>query len=635
MYTEVMVILAFILILAVTAGFYTCLKITSGESLIYATLTLIVVMYIGGSLRAFRWAVAFYGVLALAGALLYIIKSRDREFFSPSLAAVTLMYLGATVLFHRDFIQKIDDYHQWAAAVKYMLEKGHFPLREDFIGDPGMPLTTGLYHLYFQILGGYQEGNMYASAFLFTATALMLPMCYKKYRQRKVMVFYIAVTYLGLFSLFDHPYKSLYVDLPVAAWGGALCVWWTVRLQNKDSSETKTQRNSRIVLAVMMLVTIVKIKLGIGLIMAGFSAVYILCADGIYAGKDRVKAFIKKYRTVLIIALIAVVAAALAAFFAGSGMIPVSTAGLKEALGLHTARARLTFKKLFTDTIFNKTIAPASRYRLTAVPVITGLLVMMIITAVFRKGRDRSLMVMETIFSFCAFVLYLGALYVTYVSTYSYTESVTNAAAHRYLALILMYIFFIYTGNVFLVMTGEGPDSNRRVLYAMRIIMLVFFLVGLNAHFIPAASSADTKIIYGYRQITRARTRTARVNRILDRDDRVYLLVQGMNEKHINEFSMCVPLYYREDKISNYLTTPWKFNESGSRQLFTETPVMIDSLPEILKDGDYSYIWLYSTDDYIKKELPRVFDYTGEVQKGLYKVSWKGDTQELSFYSGV
>ena len=51
----------------------------------------------------------------------------------------------------------------------------------------------------------------------------------------KKVLLYIAILFVAIYSLYTYGTKSLYVDVPMAAWAGGLAGWWI------DTEKTKTK----------------------------------------------------------------------------------------------------------------------------------------------------------------------------------------------------------------------------------------------------------------------------------------------------------------------------------------------------------------------------------------------------------
>ena len=692
MQSELMMLAGFLILAGIAAGLYSILRVTAGEGMLLGVFAVTIIMYAGGKFRNFPAAVIVCGVLGAAGALVFLwqgLRQRKnfRGFFSLEMFFLTAIFLGSMFLFHGDFLQKIDDFHQWAAAVRYMLMKGRLPMPEDFLGAASMPMFTGTFHLFFQELGGYNEGHMYVSSFFLNAVAILLPLCRVPWRKWKSSFVYVFTVYIGLYTLYLHSYKSLYVDLPAAAWAMAFCIWFSqsireirrsceLRVSEAQSTRAKSAEAMVLLVGLPQVFMIAVIKQGIGILLLGFDLIYV-AADLLFVfGWKEIRTWISRRRTLVIVALAAALALAAAVLLLkGKDILPVSGGGIGEALLMRSEKARLTFRTLM-NKIVTRVLCSHSRIKAKALPTTCIYSALLVLMAALRRGRERKRFIWLTVFNVLNFVLYLAALYIVYVSTFSYEESVSNAAVHRYLSVIILYQFFMVMAAAYGLLESAGnnaaagripeagagaerdeitgtegsPEASEsrkrsesasaenstseeavsgsvfrrpRFVRGMRIAICAGLCVtcaaGINKRMISDVSHYRFWKIAGYSVIKKTKNQLSDVGDYVPVNEKVYLLVQDQELGRLSEFPMCIPLYYRTDGISNYLKEPWKFNESGSLRLLSQTDIGIGSFPDMLSAGNYQYVWIYSVDNYLKQELPKVLSVEGEVAPGLYR----------------
>ena len=692
MQSELMMLAGFLILAGLAAGLYSILRVTAGEGMLLGVFAVTIIMYAGGKFRNFPAAVIVCGVLGAAGALAFLwqgLRQRKnfRGFFSLEMFFLTAIFLGSMFLFHGDFLQKIDDFHQWAAAVRYMLMKGRLPMPEDFLGAASMPMFTGTFHLFFQELGGYNEGHMYVSSFFLNAVAILLPLCRVPWRKWKSSFVYVFTVYVGLYTLYLHSYKSLYVDLPAAAWAMAFCIWFSqtireirrsceLRVFEAQSTGAKSAGAMVLLVGLPQVFMIAVIKQGIGILLLGFDLIYV-AADLLFVfGWKEIRTWISRRRTLVIVALAAALALAAAVLLLkGKDILPVSGGGIGEALLMRSEKARLTFRTLM-NKIVTRVLCSHSRIKAKALPTTCIYSALLVLMAALRRGRERKRFIWLTVFNVLNFVLYLAALYIVYVSTFSYEESVSNAAVHRYLSVIILYQFFMVMAAAYGLLESAGnnaaagripeagagaerdeitgtegsPEASEsrkrsesasaenstseeavsgsvfrrpRFVRGMRIAICAGLCVtcaaGINKRMISDVSHYRFWKIAGYSVIKKTKNQLSDVGDYVPVNEKVYLLVQDQELGRLSEFPMCIPLYYRTDGISNYLKEPWKFNESGSLRLLSQTDIGIGSFPDMLSAGNYQYVWIYSVDNYLKQELPKVLSVEGEVAPGLYR----------------
>ncbi len=629
MKAELFAAIGYLAMVGVGAGWYTFLHITSAEGMVLATVLLSVCMYLGAYVGSASIAVPLFIALGIAGWAAFALKGKmRREFFSPALIALSILFAGSLAAFHGAFVQNIDDFHQWAAAVRYMLQHNHLP-QADFLGSASMPAYTGTFHLYFQVLGGYNEGVMYASSMLLNASPLMIAISGKKWKDGKSVLWYVLFTYLGMFHLYNHAYKSLYVDVTAAAWAAGLAVWWIGRLDRSEMSGDESKRSviCNVLYFIPALWFTVATKWGIGLLLAGFALTFMITSTLVYMGKEEIFAFYTKHKRKILAGLIlCLLILAGGILIWQRNLIPVSLGGVKEALTLRSDKARKTFLAI-VDKVFSKKLNAKSRLQITAAPIVFAMSIGIMMAASFEKGKRKQLAIAQSLFTLVSFGLYLLALYITYVSTFSYDESTSAAAAHRYFSCMVLFLFFLMMGN-FIRIQRDLADVTVTLT---RGVLLLTAAVGLRSSFICEASAFHYWEVSGYKSIKEAKSRLKSLEEAVEETDKVYLIHQEPSLSDMDEFSLCTLLYYREGGISNYLREPWKYTEEGSLRMVRTTSEVLTDLPEHLKEGDYRYLWIYSTDEYLSENLPQVFTMDEEVQEGgLYEVTYENDQAVLS-----
>ena len=723
---EIMMLAGFCLLLFFSMGIYTLVKLPPELCFMYTVILNAEIMQICGYAVSVRTGCYLFSVLSAAGLVLFLLRGKARKsFFSPGIVFLFLLFAGAVVLFRGGFIQQYDDFHQWALEVKYMLENDVIPRAGSLV--PVVPMESGLFNVFFQILGGYNEGNMHASSFLFTAAALMLPMAgieWKKWYKGIVCLF---LTYVGMFSIYKLPYKSLYVDLPAAAWSAVLCVWWITGGRNpvrvfaqenvpvpgqsqvpeKSCHASSSGQGSmpehrseplssglrssglafRLITVIPILLFITRIKWGIGLLLALFTAGFIalsVCQDRMQGSwQDFLR---RRWKMIL-----AAVAALLAVFsilwgILGSSFVPASLSGLAEALTVSSEKARLTLNTLIHN-LFMKSLVSNPNMKLMTVQSVVILTVLLALTAYLgRAVYQKKICLFAVCYPFIV-VAYTVALYVTYVSTFSYEESIRNATGYRYLSIIVLYGFFVLTGMMLhafgreemknaLIDGADGPafeqgalqgivagaDTDHTVLsgtaagisadpaaseraregfgrYRMQIVLVaglcLFALSNVNSKIIYLASELRYWKLPQYEVIKETKDSISKIEEIIGEEDRVYLLSNEYNLENMNEYPLCVALYYLGDRVSNYLITPWEFNKEGSLSFVAKTDLTVDALPDLLRGGGYTYIWIHSYDTYLANEFYRLFDCRN-LKEGLYRILYQEDgTIRLEFVSNL
>lgn len=622
-------IFAILIMLGITLFYYHVMKITSMEGFLLAIVTVIAAMYLGTKAHHLWVGIGILAGMAFLGIFCMCFRRKKEaevsDFFSPALTAVLVLYGFTLISFHGDFIQNIDDFHQWAASVKYILYKQQLPVAGDFIGTASMPMLPSLFYVYFQKMGGYNEGNMYVSSFLFSSAVILLPFCKEKWGNSKKILVYSLTFYIGLFSLYVHPYKSLYVDIPVAVWAAGACMYW-LQIHKKEPEEEKNTGNmtiARWILLGLMLFVTSQIKWAVGILMDAFVIFYFMIYAIVQYGWKNIGRFLKKYKLWILGGLvICIILGAFILKIKGNAFLPGNVAATKEALTVSSEKARLTLESMGRN-LFTKPLSEYSRLKMTFMPFVAGVFLVLLISGWLSQRRNQRLIGYTIFYDILCTCGYLLVLYVTYVSTFSYDESIKNAAIHRYLSIMAIFMYLITLGTI-LSREFEARVEVKRNASPMVFLAIigVIFATGISDKFICKISSRDAKSVYGYQAISETKAGIRKLNRYLKKDDRVYFVAQKYTLEKLNEFPMTTVLYYEDQKVSNYMISPWKFYDGGSLQFVTNVPTQIEQWKDILRDGGYTYIWVYQSDDYFSEKVKQLFGYTEQIRRGLYQIQY-------------
>lgn len=609
---------AFFAVLGIALALKTILKLNIGEGMFLAAGVIVLSLYLGGLAGFF--AGGMYVLLAIAAAG-YLLAAYDavrngtgRLMFlrSPYFILVFLFFLYCLAAYYNDFIQHIDEFHQWAYTVKYMLESNLLPEHSALVGNQN-PYATGLFYLFFQRITGYNEQNMYVASSLLVWIGLMLPFSGDECRDWKKAVLYCLIMYFGLYSLYIYGVKNLYVDLPVCAWAGGLAGWWMNRRRKKINS---------LILACGLLM-ICFFKWMAGPLMALFVILFLFMQTLFLergflsdAGKRRTA-----YKLILSVAVILVLMAAAV----GVWMIkaPDTAEVLGRFLGKTITKDRIASTvSAFSTAAAGRPLSSRSNLKITFVPFLIVIAVLMKLTAdVHEEKRTLRVYLLYLAGSAGAF---MAVLLYAYLAVFNAEEAARMAGGVRYMSLYAVYIFIL----VLAWAMQKKETTNVRMQEYLALGLLLVFLAGVNEEFIPNATALNSSEVNGYKEIKKSKKQAKKIQKTISDEDKVYML----DQKGKNEYAKTTALYYLGEQVSNYIAEPWKFTPDGNvtRMSEQESPG-IDDFPELLEEGGYTYLWIYKTDDYLSEKLPEVISCDDEIGNGdLYQIVYEdGEAAEL------
>lgn len=621
--TYLCMLLGFLMLTGIALFFAVFLKSNIGEGMFLAASFTMLCMYF--SLRLGHVSIGIFMIAAIAatGVILWITgmvsrriatishqQSTAQVLYSSYWILLSALFLLALVSFYQDFIQRIDELHMWAAAVKYMQEYERMPYGQDFIGTGHSGFATSLFIVFFQKLTGYSEPHMYAASFLLIWIGWLLPFSGFQKKDWKKPLIYTVLLYFGTYSLYHYGLKTLYVDVHTAAWAGGLAGWWMNRRHQK----------SDFVVAAVGAATLFFLKPFVGPLMSAFVVVFMMCYQFLIEKKLLERNSLKKRLLKAVPVLIGIGAAATAGIVfmlhkAPSGMplFGVLSEAYKTRGGSREKILR-TFGAILSGLV-GKPLAKGSDLKVSFfLGLIIVLLLLKLSADLYRQGTTQLFCVLYAILIVSGYVM---ALFQSYLVMFSYRESIKIAGGVRYFSVCLLYLLTI---ALVLLLQRTEPVSRRIRFYVLSGLMIVS-LYGLNSDFLSKYTGWDRWHVTHYSDIKKSRSQAKELLSVLESEDRVYFL----NQDESNEFPQNVVLYYLGRQVSDYNRTFWKLTENGSitRLETRESPDIYD-LPKVLEEGGYTYLWIYRTDDYLSEILPEVFDGVEEVaDHQLYHVLYK------------
>ncbi len=605
---------AFFVLLGVALALKNTLKLNIGEGMFLAAAVVVLGLYLGGLTGSFAYGMHVLFAVSVAGYLITVYgavrKGTETLLFlqSPYLIVVFLFFAYCLVAYYNDFIQHIDEFHQWALAVKYMLEENMLAKHSALVGN-GNPYATGLFYLFFQHITGYNEQNMYVASSLLVWIGLMLPFSEYGWKDWKKVMLYGLIMYFGLYSLYMYGIKNLYVDLPVCAWAGGVAGWWINR--------RKKVSNILILSCGLLMICFFKRMAGplIALFACFFALTHFLFLEKHFLSDvKRQKKAARMIGSVVILVELLIV---------GAGVwlikLPDTAGTLCRLLGRTISQDRITSTvSAFATATMGRPLSAKSSLKITFVPFLFGIAVLMKLAADLQHEGGRTLRV-YLLYLFGSAGVFTAVLLYAYLFVFNAEEAARMASGARYLTLYAVFIFILVLAWV---MQGKEKTNTKMQGYLVLGILLLF-LTGVNEKFIPNVTALNSSKVSGYKEITKSKKQARKIQKIISDGDKVYML----DQKGKNEYAKAVALYYLGEQVSNYINEPWKFTQDGNMTRLSEQEEPgIKNLPELLAEGGYTYLWIYNTDEYLTEELPKVLGCEDKIKNGnTYHVLYEGE----------
>ena len=644
---NIMMLAGFVIMTGVALVYMGILRVNMGEGMLLSAASIILALflsvYFAGTFRYGMWSLY---LLAGIGMVYLVIRLKRRTPGKQILPGwpVWLVLAGLFVLwlviYHNDMIQHIDEWHLWAALVRYMQQKDRLPMGTDFItGSSQKYIASSLFITFFQLLGGYNEANMYVASGLLTFTGMLLPFAGAKKEEWKKILFYTMIVYLACFSMYLYATKNLYVDLPVIGWSGGMAGWWL--------SREKEKKNLILIPAAVLVLYFTKMSSGLlmALYMTGFMAVHHFLIEKRYLYQ---KGAVKKINRITVLLAVGMLLAS-AGLIAATGQLHTQQKtmvvngqeteetiyllgdrelprGMSQKLAFNSVSGEKVKKTAVTFLIraVSHPMAVKSNLKLPFIPVMIGLLVLLFLYGKWNEQETevvfyRNYMILMAL-SYCVI------LYFSFVFMFTYNLSITVRGCSRYFSTCAMFWFLI-------IMSLHLHNRKAHALLGKRQKYLLCFLtagfgLGLNQNFIPNVTAFQKEKVTGYEDITETRRQYEKIASILQEGDKVYFIDQTEEDKIMSESEYVTSpvLYYLDIQVNNYTNTPWRFFKNGCNiWLEDETYPTLNYLPAILSAGGYTYLWIYRVDEYLTDALPKVMNSSEQIKTGLYQVLYEDE----------
>lgn len=633
-----LMILAFFVLVGIVLFLKNMLHTNMSEGF-FLSVALIAGLFTLSSLMG-TFSYGFYVILTISaiGVAWWIIRSVRGHTIglngicSPAFVILLMLYLCWLVFLHNDFIQHVDELHHWAAGVKYMVNKDAMPTGNDFVAGAGnYAWATTLFHLFFQKFTGYNEQSMYVSASLLMWIGFLLPFSEYQWKDWKKVVMYVAIMYIGLYTLYSYGPKSLYVDVPTAAWAGGLAAWWTRRKRKK----------SDYLIAASGLITLHFFKASAGLLMAVFvlffMILYTFAIEKSYLYKQNGMKLLRGGTGILCGLVLLGSVAVLGVVYSIQPYENVTEEAMENLPENEMERWAIAGKKLpdgissqinvvqlsrtkvkktfgaFMTTVFGSPLASRSNWDLAFLPCILGILILFKVYGDIYEEKEKSqLYLMYSVFTVLA---YSAAVYFSYILMFAYELSIEMRSASRYFSICSIFLIIILLSE--LLQPESAKKENVREYTLLGI--LLFFALGLNANFVPNATAINKEKISGYDKIHDTFLQVNQIQEMISDTDKVYYLCQQPADSLSGaELYNCTALYYLEEQVSNYLAMPWKFTSTGCNIRLEEFDTSIADFPALLAQGGYTYVWVHTTNQYLTRELPLVLPCDKEISNGCF-----------------
>ncbi len=221
------------------------------------------------------------------------------------------------------------------------------------------------------------------------------------------------------------------------------------------------------------------------------------------------------------------------------------------------------------------------------------------------------------------FAVYFLVIIYSYTTTFHYDESTNATAIARFFASYALLVLPLLFIPLYTCKMTPAPTASKAAA-VISLLLIVATSAGINADFLSNATFLNAETVPDYDQIERVREAS---DDILEevQGENVYMISQTGNNKPIS-----ATRYYMGIQSSLW-TLPWQFYEGGAKRgnFDYESPDIYD-LPTIWSEGNFAYVWIIESNEYLEETLPKVADMETPIEGGLYHVDYLEDGVSLN-----
>lgn len=632
--------LQFLSVLAFGMFWHRILKWSPEEGVGMAVVTALTALFVGGWFGAAQMVLVILYVFSAAGVFLQIFGRRLKiadtdssvgDFFSPGIVLLMLIYVYAVAAFRELAISNWDEMHQWAKAVRFMVENNALPYGNNYDGADVLLSSTTIFHYYFcklarTMTGVLTESNMYVSNMILWFSAAVLPLSGLKWKNWKSCLLYGMTVFLSMHLLFVQPYFNIYCDQAVAVWAGALIAWILF-------CDEKKFRGIFIVQAILH-IALMKSMMGPLFSMVIVLALFIKYVMSFEANFKDTIAGIKKD---LNIRKILFGASSLAAVFLLTVVWSMRISENALNRGGSVIRAENDRVALTLKSGLEKWFQPVNLA--TVFPNLTYF-IFLILTVVlcvwfskkYVSGSKRKLYQVLIGFYVFGFFAFFAVMMYSYLTTFSYEDSIITGSLHRYLSDYMILGLIPLIMPAFWEDASENGGENARTgkIKAGAVVLMLFFLAGTTNGFYSKVVGVNTKKSPTYKAIVKLQQKKESALALMDSEEKIYMINQTPDG------TLTVAADYVFGSLLTRTSMCYYFTEEDE-EIPGSSFANIRSLPDILLKNGYGYLWIYKTDEYfdsmafsaLKIQTPKAGDFYKVIDKdGRLKLQYLGNLNE-------
>lgn len=625
-----------LIILNIALLFYVAIDISPEESFASAIMSIMLLIYVTGLFGDTKIAIWIIYIMAILGIIAAIITSGRKKafslkrFLSPSIVMIGIIVVVAVVVFDGMQICNWDELYQWGKAANYMVEFDKLPSGADFAGESVLLSSTTFFHYFIAKLsalvqGTVTESNYYVSNLLLWFSALALPFSGAGWKQWKRVFSFGLFHFLLASIIFVQPYYNIYTDQATAYWAGGMIAWL---LAGKCRKKTAY-------LIPLVLINVGLMKSMVGplfavIVILAFLVLYVVdCKEkGIHVLPPdwKKKLFSKKGLAGIGIAASPFLLMGVWSVLTNQNGIFRYNGGAQEG---EKDRAILTLKSMISWIFDSVTLKDDSIYLSYGIfIIITVAFVYIVYPLVIGKKelkRYQSLMYVYI----AGFAAYFLVMYVAYMCVFEYANSINATSLNRYFSDYMMLGVVPLTVPLFQWTVEESKPFIATMKKGLLVVFTICIVAGSSDYFLENLVHLYALDVENYAAREKIDKYCEEIKELTNETGKIYFI----NQKKSGMLTLAADYEMDEQLSRNGMC--FKFRKDTSEAISGLTDYPIDTLPTVLKEQGYSYIWIYSTDDYFTSHFKNLFDLENVKNGNFYKVVCDGEQVELEYIDRI
>ncbi|MCM1179172.1 MAG: hypothetical protein NC347_02865 [Clostridium sp.] len=612
--------------------FYSAIQVTPEEGMASAVMSVLTIIYIAGLIgnTFIAFVLVFvFGLIGMVVAVVGQIKGVERRlttFITPGIAMIMGLVCFAVAAFSGFHICNWDELYQWGKAANFMVEYNRLPNGDQFTGQSLLLSSTTFFHYFMAklsaLIGGkIVESDYYVSNLLLWFSAILLPLSGCRWKDwKKVWGFGIFQFFLAAL-LFVQPYYNIYTDQATAYWSGAMIAWIYLKKCNK--------RN--IYLVPLLLLNIGMMKNMVGPL---FAVLVVITVIILYVSECRINmqpVLPPNWRKILFSrqGLIGIVIALTPIMFVGIWSFIVGKNGLfRGAIHIPDKKRMVLTLKSMVEKLF---IAVNMKEDGLCISYLLFFLLVaaiwyLVYPIILKKNLRQPYSNLVGMYLF-GFVGYFFIMLFAYLNVFGYVDSIRAMSLDRYFSDYMMLGVIPVTIPLFLCMDEKWNVYTASLKKGIVSVSFIFIVGGCSSYLLPNLFhlyAVDTDL---YKERERFITYTKNVKELTGKKGKIYFINQAQSGLYtlVADYEMGNQLI-REGMCFN-------FRKDTKETVLGLTEYDINTLPDVLVEEGYDYLWVYTSNDYFEEEMEKLFDVKKIKNGAFYKVH-KSENDVILEYLG-